>query len=115
MNMSFLARLLLNGVAIVVASYFIPGLVLDGVAPAVMAGIILGFINAVVRPILFFLTLPFTLLTLGLFVFVLNAICVALTAAVVPGFEIEGFRAAFVGALVITVISWVLNSLIARD
>ncbi len=110
--MRFLARLLLNGFAIVVAAYLVPGIIVDGPAPALIAGAILGVVNALIRPILFLLTLPLTLLTLGLFIFVLNAICLGLTAALVPGFAITGVTAALLGALVVTVVSWVLNGLL---
>jgi putative membrane protein len=78
-----------------------------------VAGVILGFVNALIRPVLLLLTLPFTLLTLGLFIFVVNAICFALTASLVPGFDISGFFAAFFGALVVSVVSWVLNAVLA--
>ncbi len=110
--MRFLARLVLNGIAIIVAAYLVPGIVVDGPVPALAAGAILGFVNALVRPILFLLTLPLTLLTLGLFIFVLNAICLGLTAAVVPGFAISGIVAAVVGALVVSVVSWVLSGIL---
>ena len=113
--MRFLLRLLLNGFAIMVAAWFVPGVRLAGVAPAVFAGILLGFVNALVRPILLLLTFPFTLLTLGLFIFVVNAICFALTAALVPGFDLTGFFAAFFGALVVTMVSWLLNALLADN
>ena len=82
------------------------------VATALLAGVILGFVNAIVRPVLFFLTLPLTLLTLGLFIFVLNAICFALTAWLVPGFSVDGFFSALVGALLVSVVSWILNGLV---
>jgi len=110
--MRFLARLVLNGVAIIVAAYFLPGLHVDGPFAALIAGTILGFVNAIVRPVLFFLTLPLTLLTLGLFIFVLNAICFELTAWLVPGFSVDGFRWALIGALVVSVVSWILNALV---
>jgi len=93
--------------------WLVPGVSLAGPAPAVFAGILLGLINALVRPVLVLLTLPFTLLTLGLFLFIVNAICFALTAALVPGFDLSGFFAAFFGALVVTVVSWVVNGLVA--
>ncbi|MEQ1575912.1 MAG: phage holin family protein [Vicinamibacterales bacterium] len=109
--MRFLIRLVLNGVAIVVAAYLVPGLQLTGVAPALAAGAILGLVNALVRPVLLLLTLPLTLLTLGLFIFVVNAICLGLTAALVPGFDVSGFLAAFLGALLVSVVSWLLNGL----
>jgi putative membrane protein len=110
--MRFLARLLLNGIAIIVAARLVPGLSLDGPGSALAAGAILGFVNAIVRPVLFVLTLPLTLVTLGLFLFVLNAICLGLTAAVVPGFGIAGFGSALVGALVVSVVSWILSGLL---
>jgi putative membrane protein len=110
--MRFLARLLLNGVAIILAAYVLPGLHVDSPVPALVAGIILGFVNAIVRPVLFLLTLPLTLLTLGLFIFVLNAICFALTAWVVPGFSVDGFGWALLGALMVSVVSWILNGIV---
>ena len=111
--MRFFLRLLLNGLAIMVAAWFVPGVRLAGVVPAILAGALLGLVNALVRPILLLLTFPFTLLTLGLFIFIVNAICFALTAALVPGFDLSGFFAAFFGALVVTIVSWVLNALLA--
>jgi putative membrane protein len=110
--MRFLARLLLNGIAILVAAWLVPGLQLAGTGSALIAGAILGLVNALVRPVLFLLTLPFTLLTLGLFIFVLNALCLGLTAALVPGFEIAGFWSALFGALVVSIVSWILNGLV---
>jgi putative membrane protein len=113
--MRFLVRVVLNGIAIVVAAYFVPGLQLAGPGAALIAGAILGFVNAIVRPVLFLLTLPVTLLTLGLFIFVLNAACLGLTAALVPGFDIEGFWGAFFGALIVTIVSWILNGLLLTE
>ena len=110
--MRFLARLLLNGIAIIVAAYLLPGLHIDGPFPALIAGVILGFVNAIVRPILLFLTFPLTLLTLGLFIFVVNAICFGLTAWLVRGFSIDGFLPALFGALFVSVVSWILNGLV---
>jgi putative membrane protein len=106
-------RVLLNALAVSVAAYFVPGVILTGPGPAILAGVILGFVNAIVRPVLLLLTLPFTLLTLGLFIFVVNAICFALTAALVPGFDLSGFWSAFFGALIVTIVSWVVNGLLA--
>jgi putative membrane protein len=103
--------MLLNGIAIFVAAWLIPGLELSGSVPALVAGVILALVNALVRPVLIILTLPFTLVTLGLFIFVVNAVCLALTAWLVPGFAIGGFWAAFFGALVVSVVSWMLNGL----
>jgi putative membrane protein len=110
--MRFLARLLLNAIAILVAAWLVPGIELSGNAAALAAGALLGLVNALVRPVLIVLTLPFTLVTLGLFIFVVNALCLGLTAAVIPGFAIGGFWSAFLGALVVSVVSWILNGLL---
>lgn len=113
--MRFFARIVLNGIAIVIAAWIVPGLQLTGVLPALVAGAILGVVNALVRPLLLILTLPLTLVTLGFFIFVINAMCLGLTAAVVPGFEITGFWAAFFGALLVSFASWILNGVFASD
>jgi len=102
---------IVNAVMIYLAAQVVPGITLRGkpIWPALLAGLVLALINAVVRPILKTLTLPLTLLTLGLFIFVLNAFCLWLTSAIVPGFDIAGFRPAFWGALLISVVSWALT------
>jgi len=112
--MAFVARLLLNGVAIIVAAWLIPGLEVTGAGVALVAGIVLGFVNALVRPVLILLTLPLTLLTLGLFIFVVNAVCLGLTAAVLPGFSVSGFWSALLGALVVSIVSWMLSGVLVR-
>ena len=113
--MRFLLRLIVNGVAVMVAAYVIPGLHVATTASAFVAGIVLGLVNAVIKPLLIVLTLPFTLITLGLFLFVVNAICLGLVAWLVPGFTISGFFAAFFGALVITLVSWLLNGILIDE
>jgi putative membrane protein len=75
-----------------------------------IAGLVLGIVNAVIRPVILLLTLPFTLLTLGLFIFVVNALCLALTAFVVPGFSVRSFWSALAGALIVSLVSWILNA-----
>jgi putative membrane protein len=111
--MHFLVRVLLNAVALLVAAWLVPGIQISGPAATILAGLLLGVVNALVRPVLLLLTLPFTLLTLGLFIFVVNAMCFALTAALVPGFRISGFTAALLGSIVVSIVSWVLNALVA--
>jgi putative membrane protein len=99
-------------VAIILAAYVLPGIHIAGLFAGLVAGVILGFVNAIVRPVLFFLTLPLTLITLGLFIFVLNAICFALTAWLVPGFSVDGFWWAIFGALLVSIVSWILNGIV---
>jgi putative membrane protein len=112
--MRFLLRLLLNAVAVVFAAWLVPGIAVAGPGTALLAGFVLGLVNAVIRPILFVLTFPFTLVTLGLFIFVVNAICLGLVAWLVPGFTISGFWAALFGALVISLVSWLLSGILVE-
>ena len=110
--MRFLIRIVLNAAAITLASALIPGIRVAGVVPALAAGLVFGLVNAVVRPILVVLTFPITLLTLGLFILVVNALCFWLTSALVPGFDVAGFWPAFVGALVTSVVGWIVSVLV---
>ena len=89
------------------ASQLIPGISVDGVGSLVAAVFILGIINAVVRPVLVILTLPITIVTLGLFPLVINAGMLMLTAALLHGFHVHGFGAALLGSIVVTLVSWV--------
>ena len=110
--MRLLLRLVLNGAAVFLAAQLIPGIGVASPGTALAAGIVLGLINAIIRPLLILLTLPATLLTLGLFIFVINAICLALAAWLVPGFTINSFGSALLGALVISITSWLLSALL---
>ena len=112
LRVRFALTLLLNGVAVFVAAHVVPGITVQSPTSALIAGVILGVVNALVRPVLILLTLPFTLITLGLFLFVVNAICLGLVAWLVPGFSLSGFLAALAGAIVISVVSWLLTALI---
>ena len=107
--MGFLIRLVANALAILAAAYIVPGIEVAGGLSLLAAALVLGLINAVVRPILLFLTLPFTLVTLGLFIFLLNAFCLWLTSWLVKGFEVHGFWAAVLGAMIVSVVSWLVN------
>ena len=111
--MGFLLRVLVKALAIMLAAAVVPGIRVDSVLTALAAGLVLGLINAVVRPLLLLLTLPITLLTLGLFLFVLNGLCFWLVAAIVGGFHVSGFWAAVFGALVVSAVSWLLTALVS--
>ena len=111
--MRFLLRLLLNGVAVFLAAQLIPGISVASPGTALAAGIVLGLVNAIIRPLLIVLTLPVTLVTLGLFIFVINGLMLWLTSAVSGalglGFRVEGFWPAFWGALVVSLVSTALS------
>jgi len=111
--MGFLARVLVNALAILLATAIVPGIEARSLLTVLGAGLVLGLINAVVRPILLVLTLPFTLVTLGLFLFVLNAFCLWLTAALVKGFEIHGFWPALFGSIIVSVVSWAVTAFLS--
>ncbi len=111
--MGFLVRVLVNALAIWLATEIVPGIEARGPTAVVVAALVLGLVNAIVRPVLLILTLPLTLVTLGLFLFVLNAFCLWLTSALVPGFAVRGFWAAFWGALVVSAIIWAVNGFVS--
>jgi putative membrane protein len=105
----FLITWLITAVSLLITAYFIPGFHLDGFVAAAIAAVVVGLANAIVRPVLFLLTLPITLLSLGLFSFVLNALVIWLASAFSPGFHIDGFITALIGSLVLSVVSGILN------
>jgi putative membrane protein len=111
--MGFLLRLIVNAAALWVAAQLVPGIVVTGLTPLLLAALVLGLINAIVRPVLLILTLPLTLLTLGLFIFILNAFCLWLTSRIVPGFVVQSFAAALLGALVVSIVSWLLTAFVS--
>jgi putative membrane protein len=111
--MGFVIRVLVNAGAILLAAQIVPGLHVRSLTAALAAGLVLGVINAIVRPILVVLTLPITLVTLGFFLLVLNAFCLWLTSVFVDGFTVAGFWAAFLGALLISLVSWILTAFLS--
>lgn len=110
-----LLRWLIQTLAILAAAYLLKGIDVTGFVPALFAAAILGILNAFLRPILLLVTLPLNILTLGLFTFVINAFLLKLASMVIDGFSVQGFFPALIGALVISVTSWLLNSLIRDD
>jgi putative membrane protein len=88
-------------------SRFLPGFTVTGWVPALIGSVVLALVNAIVKPILFVLTLPFTILTLGLFLFVLNMICLWLAQALVPGFSVRGIVTYFLASLVLALVGMV--------
>ena len=99
-------------VAIVATSYLLDGIHISGFGAALAAAALLGILNAVFRPIAILLTLPINILSLGLFTFVINALMIKMVSGVIPGFDVIGFWTSIFGALVISIISWLLNSFI---
>lgn len=107
--MSFLLNLLLGTIAVFVTAYILPGVRVEGWLTAFILAIVLGIINAFIRPILLILTLPINILTLGLFTFVIMALCVLLASAIVPGFYVDGFWWAMAFGVVLAIINNFIN------
>ena len=111
----FLLRWFVTVVGVLVASAIVPGITYDGLPDLMVAGLLLGFLNAVVKPILMILSLPFLILTLGLFTLVINAILLYWVGRLMPGFRVDSFWSAFLGGLVVSIASMFLNAMIGRD
>lgn len=95
--------------AIMITSYLIDGIRVDGISSAFLAAAVLGILNVFLRPIALILTLPVNILSLGLFTFVINAFMLIITSRLIPGFNVNGFWAAVFGSLIISVVSWAIN------
>lgn len=111
----FLMRAAITALGLWVASELLTGMSFDAPSKLVLAAVVLGIVNAVVRPLAFILTLPITVVTLGLFLLVLNAGMVALVAWLVPGFQVGGFWTAVGAALIVSLVSWAASSIIGTS
>lgn len=108
----FLVRLLITALGLWVADQLLPGIVITGTGSLIVSALLLGVVNAVIRPIILILTLPLTILTLGLFVLIVNGISLGIAAWLVPGFHIAGLWAATLGAIIVGLTSWVSSAFI---
>jgi putative membrane protein len=107
--MSFIVHWLVVGVALWVTTQVVGGVHISSMQTLVFAALVLGLINALVRPVITLLTLPLTIITLGLFYLVVNGLAFGLAAALVRGFSVDGFGSAVLGALVVSIVSWVIG------
>jgi putative membrane protein len=110
-----LIRWLTTTAAIVATAYLLDGIHVSGFFSAVFAAAVLGILNAFFRPIALLLTLPINILSLGLFTFIINALMLKLASGIIPGFSVFGFWTAIFGSLLISLISWLLNSFIGEQ
>lgn len=110
----FLLTWLVTAIALMITAYIVPGFAVNSFGVALIAAIVLGLVNAIIKPILVILTLPLTILTLGLFLFVVNAIVIWLAGAITPGFQVTGLLPALVGSIVLTLVNSGLNFLLGR-
>jgi putative membrane protein len=105
---------LINTLALIAVAYLMPSITVSSFGAALVAALVLGLINAFVRPILVLLTLPVTILTLGLFIFVLNGLLFWAVAEWVEGFAVGGFWSGVIGAILFSIVSWLLSALVQR-
>ena len=105
---------LINAVALIAVAYLMPSVSVSSFGAALVAALVLGLVNAVVRPVLILLTLPVTVLTLGLFIFVLNGLLFWAVGSWLEGFTVGGFWAGVLGAVLFSIVSWVLSALVLR-
>ena len=105
---------LINAVALIAVAYLMPSISVSSFGTALVAALVLGLINAVVRPVLVLLTLPVTILTLGLFIFVLNGLLFWMVGSWLEGFAVGGFWAGVFGAILFSLVSWVLSALVLK-
>ena len=112
---SFLVRWLRNAIPLWLATFLFAGLKFADLTSLIVAALLFGLVNAVIRPLILLLTLPLTVLTLGLFILVVNALMLMLVAALVPGFTLGGFWTAFFAAIFIAIVSFITNRLIGKS
>ncbi len=112
--MGILISILINTIAVLVTGYILPGIHIANFWTALAVAVVLGIVNAILRPIIFILTLPINILTLGLFSFVIMGLLVYLVSAIVPGFKVDNFWWAILFAIIVALINWFLNSLAPR-
>jgi putative membrane protein len=108
----FVVRLLITALGLWVADQLLVGMAFDSTGALIVSALLLGVVNAVIRPIILILTLPLTVLTLGLFILVVNGISLALVAWLVPGFHIAGLWSATVGAIIVGLTSWAASAFV---
>jgi putative membrane protein len=112
--MGLIVRIIVNAIALIAVAYLVPGVNVTSIGGAIVAAIVLGIVNAVLRPILILLSLPIQILTLGLFTFIINAALFYLVASLHIGLVVHGFVAALIGSIVLSIVSWLLSLVFGR-
>ena len=105
---------LINSLALIAVAYLMPSITVSSFMAALVAALILGLINAVIRPVLILLTLPVTVLTLGLFILVINGLLFWFVGSFIEGFVVQGFWSGFIGSILFSIVSWLLSALVLK-
>lgn len=108
-----IARWILNALALYIVAQILPGIRLADFGSALMASLVIGLVNTLIKPVLLILTLPITILTLGLFALILNACMLLLASSITPGFIVDGFWTAFLGSILLSIVTTVLSALVS--
>ena len=111
----FLATWIVTALSMLITAYLIPGITISTIQAAAVGALVFGLINAIVKPILVIFTLPLTVLTLGLFLLIVNAICFSLVGYFTPGFQVNGFLDALFGSIVVSLVSGFLSKMFSSD
>ncbi len=109
--MGFIIKVLISGLAVLLGAYLLPGVAVESLGTAIWVAVVLAILNALVKPILVILTIPITIVTLGLFLLVINALIILMAEALIGGFYVDGFMWALLFSLLLSVITWVVESL----
>lgn len=110
--MTLIINLLVSTIAILISAYLIPGVTVNGFTTALLLSIVLGVINITLKPLLHLLALPITIVTLGIFALIINALLILVASSIVPGFRVDGFIAALLFSIVLSVVNLVLHNLV---
>ena len=113
--MGFLFKVIVTGIAAYLAAWLLPGVNIADAKTTLLVALVLALLNTFIKPILVVLTIPLTVLTLGLFLIVINIIIVYLATAIVPGFTVDGWLSALLFSLVVAFVSWILEGIASRD
>ena len=114
--MGFIIKILVTAVAVYLAAYLLPGVTITDIKTTIIVALVLALLNTFIKPILVILTIPITLLTLGLFLLIINALMVKWAAGLVDGFQVDGWLSALLVSIIVTVVSYILNAFIGdRD
>ncbi|MCF7885091.1 MAG: phage holin family protein [Candidatus Marinimicrobia bacterium] len=114
-NRSLLARLIITMIALLVTAQVVPGIHVSGIGAGLFAAAILGIVNVILKPILIIFTIPITLFTFGIFLFIINGLMLWITSEIVPGFWISSLGAAVIGSIVLSIVNWLINSILEEN
>jgi putative membrane protein len=106
---------LINAIALIAVAYLLPSISVSSFTSALIAALVLGLVNAIIRPVLVLLTLPVTVITLGLFILVINALLFWFVGSILQGFHVQGFWGALIGSILFSIVSWLLSTLVLKD